>query len=81
MTIGMDSYFQQGVGGVVQTEDEGSHTHHVVDVGESDERNADQVVHKHHQEVLGRERGNKGQAVQTNQHVVPGVLTCAPISA
>lgn len=36
----------------MQTQDDGSHSHHVVDVGETDERDGDEMMHKHHQEVL-----------------------------
>lgn len=39
----------------MQTEDESSHPHHVVDVGEGDEHNGGQMMDEHHQEVLGRD--------------------------
>lgn len=38
----------------MQTQDERAHSQHVVDVGEGDEHDADQMMDKHHQEVLGR---------------------------
>lgn len=55
MNVGMGSYFQEGVRAVMQTEDESSHSYHVVDVGESGEHNANHMMDKHHQEVLGRD--------------------------
>lgn len=65
----------------MQTQDDGSHSHHVVDVGETDERDGDQMMHKHHQEVLGREGGQQRTGCANQPAAVPRVLTCAPLSA
>ena len=38
----------------MQTHDQSSDPNHVVDIREGDERDGGQVMHKHDQEVLGR---------------------------
>lgn len=45
----------------METHDQSSHSNHVVDVREGDKPNGGQVMHKHDQEVLGR-NGSKGEA-------------------
>lgn len=45
----------------MKTHDQSSHSNHVVDVREGDKPNGGQVMHKHDQEVLGR-NGSKGEA-------------------